>query len=362
MKPFPLIEIRPGSPREMGIQYGRLAREKILAGIEDYRLLFAEIGAMSWENMRKYASSFFAEANEEFPEIAAEVEGIAEGAEVERDDVMVLNCRYEITKFPGEKEMNEEADPNECTSFAVLPEATEKENGRGKTYVGQNWDYRAGIIDNVVVLHIQQPDGTRILGLAEAGQVIRNGFNSHGIGLCANNLQSTLDRKGVGIPVTFLRRKILSSRSLAEAFSLVLKTKRKVSVNFMIASSEGRAADLEAFPGGADVLEPKDGIVAHANHFVADPSKNVLETSPRGECLEDLLRQKRGHIDVPYLIRCLSDHENYPKAICRHPADVTIRLGRRSITVAGVIYDLGAGVAHVCAGPSCEGAFVVHTL
>jgi isopenicillin-N N-acyltransferase-like protein len=162
--------------------------------------------------------------------------------------------------------------------------------------------------------------------------------------------------------VTFLRRKILSSRSFEEAFNLVLNAKRQVSVNFMMASLEGRAAALEAFPGGADVLEPKDGIVAHANHFVVDPSKNALETSPRGERLEELLRQKHGDIDVPYLIRCLSDHENYPKAICRHPADVTIRLGRRSITVAGVIYDLEAGVAHICTGPSCEGAFVAYTL
>ena len=30
--------------------------------------------------------------------------------------------------------------------------------------------------------HITQPDGTRIMGLTEAGQVIRGGMNSHGLG------------------------------------------------------------------------------------------------------------------------------------------------------------------------------------
>ena len=66
----------------------------------------------------------------------------------------------------------------------------------------------------------------------------------------------------------------------------------------------------------------------------------------------------RGAIDVPWIIRCLSDHENYPKAICRHPADTALPMARRSTTVAGIIYNLTDGVAHICRGPSCENEFV----
>jgi isopenicillin-N N-acyltransferase-like protein len=333
----------------MGRQYGRQAREKILAGLEDYRRLFQETNGMSWENVSEYAKAFIPAVEEAMPEILEEVRGIADGAGASLNDLMVLNCRYEITKFPK---------PEECTSFALLEEAA----GRGKVYVGQNWDYRAGILDNVVVIHAEQPDGTRILGLAEAGQVIRNGFNSHGLGLCANNLQSVHDRWGVGIPVTFLRRKILSSRTLEEATDVVKNAKRSVSCNLMAASADGKAVDFETYPGGFDRLNPTDGILTHANHFVGNPQNEALQTSPRDRHLYALLNKQRGNIDVPFIVRCLSDHENYPKAICRHPSDVSVPLGRRSITVAGVIYDLRAGVAYICAGPPCEGEFVERVL
>ncbi len=89
------------------------------------------------------------------------------------DELMVLNCRYEISKFPK---------PAECTTAVVLPEAS----AHGGTYLIKNWDYKQAVMDNIVILHIEQKDGTRILGLAEAGQMLREGFNSHGIGLCNN--------------------------------------------------------------------------------------------------------------------------------------------------------------------------------
>lgn len=349
MRNFQFVEIQRGTPYEMGFQYGRQAREKIRAGIAEYRELFAEICDMSWEEILAYAESFVPLVRKALPEVLEEARGIASGCEVSESEIMMLNCRYEITKFPR---------TNECTSFAALPEAT----GSEKTFVGQNWDYRAGILDNIVILHAEQSDGTRILGLAEAGQVIRNGFNSHGVGLCANNLQSVHDSRGVGVPVTFLRRRALSSRTLEEARNFIVNSKRDVSCNFMLASAKGKALDIEAYPGGADRIEPQDGILTHANHFVVNPKNEALETTPRGERLEELLRKKHGKLDVPYIKKCLSDHENYPKAICRHPADIGVRLGRRSITVAGVVYDLSDGVAHICAGPPCEGEFIPYKI
>lgn len=345
MRSFQLIDVAADTPYEVGLQYGKEAEEKIRAGLEDYRALFVETSTMSWEFIKENAASYIPLVERTFPEIMEEALGIARGADVDVDDIMVLNCRYEITKFPR---------PHECTSFAVLPEASRG----GKVYVGQNWDYRAGILDNVVILRLREPDGTRIVGLAEAGQVIRNGFNSHGIGLCANNLQSVDDSGGMGIPVTFLRRKVLSCHSFDEAAELIREARRTVSCNFLLASADGLALDFEAHPGGADEIHPVDGILTHANHFVRYPERNALESSPRGDRLRELFEKKRGKIDISHITACLGDHENYPKALCRHPADVSLRLGRRSITVAGVIYDFEAGIAHICAGPPCEGEFM----
>lgn len=345
MRYFPIVNVEPDTPYRMGIQYGRQAKTQIHDGITDYRTLFAQTSTMSWDEISRYAVSYTPIVRAACPTLIDEVRGIADGADVSFADVMVLNTRYEITKFPK---------PHECTSFALLPEAT----AGCKAYVGQNWDYRLGIIDHIVIIHYEMPDGTRIVGCAEAGQVIRNGFNSHGIGLCANNLQSRGDNRGTALPVTFLRRRVLESTSFEAAKKLLLETPRNVSNNFMLGSAAGIALDFETSPLGTDLIEPTDGILTHANHFIVDPSKEALEQSPRAARLYELLNQRHGSVDVPWIIRCLSDHENYPKAICRHPVDTSLPIARRSCTAAGIIYNLTDGVAHICKGPSCENEFI----
>ena len=67
-------------------------------------------------------------------------------------------------------------------------------------------------------------------------------------------------------------------------------------------------------------------------------------------------------LDVPSIKLCMADHENYPKALCRHPADPSVRLAKRSITVASEIYDFEAGEAHICAGPPCQGEYITYRL
>lgn len=349
MRKFQLIEVKADTPYERGFQYGEQARDKIISGIEDYKVLFSETSDMSWEEIKNHALKYIYLSEKLVPDVMDEARGISAGSRADIADIMVLNTRYEITKFPKQ---------NECTSFSVLPQAS-----MGKrTYLGQNWDYRAGILDNIVIVHIEEPDGTRIFGLAEAGQVIRNGFNSHGIGLCANNLQSIYDTWGIGIPVTFLRREVLSSKIFDEAYDLLVKAPRTVSCNFMLASADGKAVDLEIYPRGANIIQPVEGIITHANHFTVKPEIHAKEFSPRGDRLYKLLKERQGRIDINHIKNCLCDHENYPQTLCRHPSEVDIRLGLREITVAGVIYDFENNTAYVCAGPPCEGEFVAYRL
>lgn len=348
MDTFQLVRVSGATPRERGRQYGEQAKAKILAGVDSYKELFSRTLSQSWEETRQYALSYVPIIRDRMPEVLEEAEGIASGAGVDFGDLMVVNCRYEISKFPREKE---------CTTCAVLPEASQD----GKMYLVKNWDLRIGIIENIVVLSIEEPDGTHVLGLTEAGQLMREGFNSHGVGLCNNSLQSVHDTRGTGIPVTFLRRKVLASKTFDEAKEILLTSPRSVSNNMLLASGDGRAIDIEAHPKGADLIEPSEGIVTHANHFVVNRDLNALGTSPRDDRLRDLLMRKHGQITVPYLKECMSDHENYPHAICRHPSDVRLPRAMRSGTVASLIIDFQESTAHVCAGAPCQGEFIKYT-
>jgi isopenicillin-N N-acyltransferase-like protein len=292
------------------------------------------------------------------PEIWAEAQGVATGAGVTTGELMLLNCRYEITKFGKENKKDEEACA-ECTTCAVLPEAAES----GKMFLAKNWDYRAGILDNIVVLHIKElENGNSILGLTEAGQLIREGFNANGIGLCNNSLQSVGDHMGTGIPVTFLRRKVLACGTFEEAKLLLLNSRRTVSNNMLLASKDGKAVNIEAHPGGADLIEPRDGLLCHANHFEVTPELDFLQPSPRKARLEELLRRRLGTLTVEDIKQCLCDHQNYPHAVCRHPSEVDLPLERRGMTVASMIVDFQESAAHICAGPPCEGEFVRYEL
>lgn len=350
MEAFQTIHIKADTPYACGVQYGQQAKEKIRAGVEVYRRYFAKTSDKSWDKIQQYAMAYLPDIKQMMPEVLEEAYGIADGAGVSIEDLMVLNCRYEITKFPKTPE---------CTTAAILPEATASHT----TYLVKNWDYKQAVIPNIVILHIEQADGTRILGLTEAGQMLREGFNSWGVGLCNNMITSVYDDWGTGIPVTFLRRKVLSCHSFEEARDMLIHAKRSVSNNMMLASAQGVAVDIEAFPSGANRLAPKDGILTHANHFVVHQQLDArVGPKNRDTRLEALLRQRQGSIDVPYIMECMKDHEYYPESICAHNTNLPGYELKDFMTVASLIVDFANNTAHICAGPPCEGTYLAYKL
>lgn len=348
MKRFQLIEINAGTAFERGLQYGAQAKAKIHAGIEKYKVHFKDRTGITWDQIKEKSGEYLPLLKKLMPEQVQEVEGIAAGAEAGLEEIMALNCRYEILRFS-----------HECTSLAVLPEAMED----NRMIVAQNWDYRPFCLENTVLVHITLPDGTRILGLAEAGQLVRNGFNSHGIAICANSIKSKYDHKGVGVPVTFLRRKLLSCQSFEEAVFLIESVHRTVSNNIMLGSADGRAIDFEATPEKVFRLYPEDGILAHANHIVSDETIDASKGEKnRDKRLYTLLRQHNGKITIGYIKECFRDHEGYPESICSHNPEGNTDFSRMWQTNASVIYDLTGKTAHICYGPPCEGEYVEYIL
>ncbi len=347
---YPFIKVSGATYYEIGKDYGRQARDLIAHAVNDYKQVFAYTSNRSWEEIQNFALSFVDITRKLVPEVMEEVEGIAEGSGFSLADIMVVNCRYEITKFPQS---------NECTTAAVLPEAAKD----GKMYLIKNWDYRVGIMDHVMIIHITQPDGTRIMGLTEAGQVIRGGMNNYGIASASNNLQSIYDAWAVGLPTVFARRALLKCKTFDEAKAFITSFPRAVSCNIMVAGfKEKKAIDFEVYPGGTDMVEPESGVVTHANHFVVQPEIHALQRSPRADRLRELLMQKHGELDPAYIKCCMADHLNYPQALCRHPVDPTQPLSMRPITVSSEIMDFEAGVIHICAGPPCTGEYCTYVL
>ena len=349
---FQLVTVSGKTPLERGLQYSEQAADKIQAGVENYRHYF-ETHGRTWDETLGYAAAYLPTIEAVMPEILEEAKGIAQGAGITLEELMVLNTRYEITQYPLR--------PQECTTAAVLPEASSD----GRTYLIKNWDYRPGVLDKIVIVHLEQPDGTKILGLTEAGQLIREGFNSNGVGLCNNMIESIYDTAGTGIPVTFLRRRVLASKTFEEAYGWLVHSKRCVSNNMLLVDGRfGRAVDIEAHPGGVDQLKPVDGILTHANHFVVNPEIDRLtdRRKNRDNRLAYLLRKHWGAIDPAVIMECMKDHEYAPEAICNHKNDPTQDPMAGLMTVASLICDFKNETAYICRGNPCQGVYLPYQL
>lgn len=346
MKMFPLIEITSANSFERGLQYGSQAQEWIDICVSHYRERFVN-GGQTWEQVKEYAMKYVDVIKKKMPDALEEARGIAEGSGRSLEEIMVVNCRYEISKFPK---------VSECTTAAVLPEAA----GDNKMYLIKNWDYSRYIMPHIVMLRIRDENGYKAFGMTEAGQMVRDGFNSYGVAFVNNNLQSVHDHPGSGLPATFIRKRLWECRSFEEACRFIAEADRCVSCNTMIAHRDAGARDFEAYPGGADTIDPKDGMLVHANHFVVNPELDALKDRPknRDARLLELLEEKKGRITLEHIMECMKDHKYYPLSICGHPADDGDAYGKDRMTVSTTIMNLTDNEAYVCVGNPCEGEFV----
>ena len=358
MDTFQLITIKSPEPFIRGLQYGQQAEALIHLGIEGYQRHFSKALDLTWKDITEKSRLYLDLLEREFPEELEEARGIAEGSSVPLEDILALNCRYEILKYR----------PHECTTGAILPVVSAD---RCSTFLIQNWDYRPWVERHAVVVSIDDEKGTHIVGVTEAGQLVRNGMNSWGVGLCANNLTSVFDTGDVGAPVTFVRRKALNSRSFSQLCSTVRSSRRGVSCNFMLASSDGKAVDLEATPGGVFEVAPSRGLVTHANHMVAGaPYCTNQGTKFRDQILRRVLEKMEGQIDLPAIQAALRDHETFPgapdtypeasciEAVCSHVPHGSYDEDKVWKTISSSIYHLNAGKAYICKGCPCEGTYV----
>ena len=347
MKQFPYIEVS-GSHYECGFQYGRAAAAQIALGAKIYMERFIRTLQLPAEKICEMALACAEPVREAWPELLEEVRGIADGSGVPLGEVMVINCRYELSKFPKVQE---------CTTGYVTGSAT----ATGSAYLFKNWDYlMLQMLERIVVLHITQEDGTKILGIGEAGQLLRDGLNSHGVGIVSNNLQSVYDSEAPGIPTCFMRRRVLKSRSFEDAADVIRSFKRSVSCNTMLGCADGRAIDFEVHPKGAFEILPEQDVLTHANHFVVDSSVDAVTDKPknRDARLRELLMEKHGSIDIGHIKHCLCDHKYLPLAICRHPAQDGNAYVTGTQTVSSTIMDFAKGEVWICAGNPCEGEYL----
>ena len=337
-----------GGPRERGRAYGEQARDRVHGSLALYEKVFLHYTGMRWPAVRDRAGVFAGPIDEYDVRLLPEIEGIAEGAAVEAEDILALNVRTEVMFGMAS---------GECTALCTPGGEPEKPH----VLLAQNWDWHPDARDTCVLLVEAPHDGPPFVTLVEAGLLAKCGMNERGIGLAATALTSTLDRGEPGVPFHAILRRILTSASLDEAVEAVLAPVRASSGNFLLASRDGRATNLEGAPGGPEQVHRSDGQrLAHANHFLR-PSRDGFKdleridgtsTSLSRQAAADGWISTTGERSIDDVLSALRDHS---ASVCQH-ADGGGPPAAAIATIAAVAMDLTAGALWVTEGQPCTAA------
>lgn len=362
LEPFPLIDLR-GPAEQRGRLYGRQAASRIRRSIEHYTAQLAAAGHGA-SAVRSWAREFLPRIEAFDADYVAEMRGIAAGAEVEFEDIVLINARTEVLQL-GKRRAPADRDPDGCTGVVVMPEAS----ADGSLIHAQNWDWKSECAETGVVLRIRREDGPDILTFVEAGGLARAGLNAAGIAITANYLESDRDYRTLGVPLSLIRRKVLEKEFVAQAFHVAYTTPKSASNNVIISQAGGIAIDFECAPDESFQVHPTNGLIVHANHWISPVALSKLKDAGIANMPDSLYRDLRvrqlleahhGGLDVQAVKDALFDDYQAPWAVCRPPR--LNSAGNLSATVAMLVMQPAFGVLEVAPLPALNRSFTRYEL
>jgi len=346
-----------GTPRERGVTHGATFADEIAANLDRYLDVF-EFKGSDEETVYEQAEAFVPLIADENPAYFEEMQGIAEGSDLQIEDVTILNARYEVmySAFKSEADdLDDTAPLDGCTAFCARPEIT----ADGHTYLGQNWDWVPGI--ETFVMDVRRDDAPNMVAMTEAGIVGgKIGVNEHGLGMTLNGLVTEKDGEDPFRKPYHVRfREVLDSTRMDEAIAPLITKPRACSANVILAHADGEMIDFELAPETVNYLYPEDGLLTHANHVEdrtrmnSEFEKLTPSTLFRASRLRRLLATNRGEIDAEVVMNAFRDHFSKPNSLCSHPDPDDPELDR-SQTNGSFIMDLTDRRFLGTNGPPCE--------
>lgn len=264
--PFPELEAS-GLPGDLGLAQGTAFASQIRANLEFYLQWLSQSGKIPTPRLFELARGFAPVLGEHFPAMLEEIDGIARGAAMQLEDILLINARTDIMAL-AEAELASEKVPA-CTALAVQGPV----RGTQVLALCQNWDWNPLLAKAPVVLRLQPSNGPVLVTLVEAGMIGKIGFNEHQLGVCLNFLSHQTDGRpdSFGVPIHCLLRAAMGCASIDEVVETVASAPRCASANFMLAQDGAggpQALDLEISANAVATLKGGEAGMVHTNHFL----------------------------------------------------------------------------------------------
>jgi hypothetical protein len=128
------------------------------------------------------------------------------------------------------------------------------------------------------------------------------------------------------VPAPVVARKVLQQERLSDGLQAIVKARRTIGIDYVLASSFG-VANLETSATAFDCHYLQEEVFASANH-VRSAALNPLQAGlygmdsyvRQGRMLQ-LLEAGRGSLDIETLKKIQGDHADHPFGICRHAVE-----------------------------------------
>jgi len=140
-------------------------------------------------------------------------------------------------------------------------------------------------------------------------------------------------------------------------------------LNYVLASAQGDIVQVETTFNDYNVLYPdaEQSILTHFNHYLTERFKkgdNVVICCPdsyvRAERLKRLMFEHYGNLTPQIMMELLTDHGNYPSAICRH-VDTDKPPVLHFETLVSLIMVPAERTAYIAYGQPCKTKYVKYT-
>lgn len=327
LREFPPAAVILGTPRDRGLTYGALFRD----AIHDFlakEIYAAFVGKPSTkEQMLHYARACGQVVRAECPLVAEEFQGIADGAGLTFEEVVLINLHEEFYHRPDLPKHGH------CTAVAVGPSDT----GNQHTYVGQTWDWMQSVAGKSRVIQWRRAEGVSVLAYGFPGMPMGAGVNAEGIALCWTS--AGFDKKDqvprVGIPSYMLIAHLLAQKDMDAVLREARKNKHAGWFTFVMADADGRLVNIEGSPERV-VVEEADGRLVRVLYGSRQMAGGNLHE--RCQRMYDLLQETQGKNDLTRLQDYFAD----PK--------YQINVGNGTIDM--MVFDTTARAAYLSRGPS----------
>lgn len=338
-----IVECR-GGPRHRGRAHGETLRRVIAEKVGRWH---AAIGEAYGEAADRFLPRFLAATDfapaiaKHVPDLAEELRGIAEGADLPHETIYAMQLMDEEWWF------GKAAGHGHCSSLAVSPGA------RRPTILAQTMDLSCWQDGTQALLKFEEDDGSDTCVFTSAGMIGLMGVSGRGLGICVNTL-SQLNVNPRGLPVAFVMRGALASGSVEAAAELLRTVPHASGQNYQLGGKYG-VRTFECSAGGAVELALEGRRSLHTNHPLASrDGKASLEGTK-----DSLGRLQSLHADLGADRIADPTQEDVKTALSAQREDAAVSIVPAAdarltdpLTLGAVVYEIGEIIElSVAAGP-----------